>query len=482
MSNNPKTDLKNGNMVTDAVLLTIRKTADSHNMIVSGDCVLVALSGGADSVCLLDALCKLRDTLNITVAAAHLNHMIRGREADSDEAYAAELCTRLGVLFYAERVNVPKLAEQRGISEELAGRYARYDFFERICKNNGYNKVATAHNKNDRAETVLMRVLRGTGIDGLCSIKYMRDNIIRPLLDVERADIEVYCKENLLDFCTDSTNLDSEYTRNKVRNELIPMLEKSFNPSIIDSLCTLADNSAEDSEFLNGYASRLYARINSPMPKRKPTVLDIKSLKMVGESIQTRLLRIAISEVMGSDYKAERTHIEAIRRLLDKETGARVMLPKNLAVSVKYGWLEFVKTTDNQNVREDKPFCFEIEIEDEERLEIYDITFEVTDDIPEPQKNQMVIDYDALCGCRLFVRNRKDGDRINVFKDGKTRKLKDYWIDKKVPREERDKIPLLCTEDEVIAIIGDRVAEKYKIKDSTKRGLVITYGSDYENR
>ena len=158
------------------------------------------------------------------------------------------------------------------------------------------------------------------------------------------------------------------------------------------------------------------------------------------------------------------------------------MLPKNLAVSVKYGWLEFVKTTDNQNVREDKPFCFEIEIEDEERLEIYDITFEVTDDIPEPQKNQMVIDYDALCGCRLFVRNRKDGDRINVFKDGKTRKLKDYWIDKKVPREERDKIPLLCTEDEVIAIIGDRVAEKYKIKDSTKRGLVITYGSDYENR
>ncbi len=482
MSNNPKTDFKNGNTVTEGVLSTIRKTAGRHHMIESGDCVLVALSGGADSVCLLDALCKLRETLKIKVAAAHLNHMIRGVEADSDEAYAAELCTRLGVPFYAERVNVPKLAEERGISEELAGRYARYDFFEKICSTGGYNKVATAHNKNDRAETVLMRVLRGTGIDGLCSIKYTRDNIIRPLLDVERADIEGYCRENSLDFCTDSTNLASEYTRNKVRNELLPMLEKSFNPSIIDSLCTLADNSAEDSEFLNGYASRLYARINSPMPKRKPTVLDIKSLKMVGESIQTRLLRIAISEVMGSDYKAERTHIEAIRGLLDKETGASATLPKNLTVSVKYGWLEFVKRADNQEECEDKPFCFEIEVEDEERLEAYDITFEVTNEISKPQKNQMIIDYDALCGRRLFVRNRRDGDRINIFKDGKTRKLKNYWIDKKVPREERGRIPLLCTEDEVIAIIGDRVAEKYKITDSTKRGLVITYGADYENR
>ena len=482
MSNNQKTDFKSGNTVTENVLSTIRKTADRHNLLENGDCVLVALSGGADSVSLLDALCKLRESLKIKVAAAHLNHMIRGREADSDEAYAAELCTRLGVPFYAERVNVPKLAEERGISEELAGRYARYDFFEKICKTNGYNKVATAHNKNDRAETVLMRVLRGTGIDGLCSIKYMRDNIIRPLLDVERADIEGYCKENALDFCTDSTNLASEYTRNKIRNELIPMLEKSFNPSIIDSLCTLADNSAEDAEFLNGYASRLYSRINSPMPKRKPTVLDIKSLKMVGESIQTRLLRIAIGEVMGSDYKAERVHIEAVRALLDKETGASAELPKGLIVSVKYGWLEFVKKTDKQEGCEDKPFCFEIEIEDEERLDVYDITFEVTNEISKPKKNQMIIDYDALCGRRLFVRNRRDGDRINVFKDGKTRKLKDYWIDKKVPREERAKIPLLCTEDEVIAIIGDRVAEKYKINDATKRGLVITYGTDYENR
>ena len=480
MSNNPKIDFNSGNTVTENVLSTIRKTMDRHHMIGNGDCVLVALSGGADSVCLLSALCKMREILNIKVAAAHLNHMIRGREADSDEAYAAELCTRLGVPFYAERVNVPKLAKERGISEELAGRYARYDFFEKICKTNGYDKVATAHNKNDRAETVLMRVLRGTGIDGLCSIKYTRDNIIRPLLDVERADIEGYCTENTLDFCTDSTNSSSEYTRNKIRNELLPMLEKSFNPSVIESLCTLADNSVEDSEFLNGYASRLYERINSPMPKRKPTVLDIKSLKMVGDSIQTRLLRIAIEEVMGSDYKAERAHIEAIRGLLDKETGASTNLPKNLIVSVKYGWLEFVKKDDRED--KDKTFCYEIEIEDEERLEVYDITFEVTNEILKPEKNQMIIDYDALCERRLFVRNRRDGDRINIFKDGKTRKLKDYWIDKKVPREERNKIPLLCTEDEVIAIIGDRVAEKYKVKNSTNRGLVITYGADYENR
>ncbi len=473
--------MNNKGTSTELVIRTVKKTIADKCLLQKGDKVLVALSGGADSVCLLHVLCSLKEELSIIVAAAHLNHMIRGREADSDEAYAAELCTNLGIPFYATRVNISSVAKEQGISEELAGRQERYAFFKRLSKSYGYTMTATAHNRNDRAETILMRVIRGTGLDGLSGIKYKRDdNIVRPLLDVKRADIENYCRENSLEFCTDSTNAETIYTRNKIRGELIPFLEENFNPKIIDTLCTFSENCEEDAGFINGYAERLYERINSPMPKRKPTVLDIKSLEMVDDSIQSRLIRIAAKEVMGSDYKTERCHIDAVCSLFDKETGATAELPKGLRVSVKYGWLEF--KIDDGTVTEPEDFCYETEIDGELHLTDLDISFKVVEGRPKPLKNQMVLDFDKVSGKQLFVRNRRAGDRMVFFKDGKTRKLKDYWIDKKIPSEDRDVIPLLCTEDEVIAIIGDRVAENIKMTESSTRGLVITYGADNENR
>ncbi len=471
----------NQGVCTELVIRTVKKTITDNSLIKKGDKILVALSGGADSVCLLHVLSTLKEELKINVAAAHLNHMIRGREADSDEAYAAELCTKLGIHFYAERVDVPLISKRDGISEELAGRQERYAFFERLCKKHSFTKTATAHNRNDRAETVLMRVIRGTGIDGLCSIKYKRDdNVIRPLLDVKREDIENYCAENSLKYCTDSTNAETIYTRNKIRAELIPFIEKNFNPKVIDSLCSLAENSTEDAAFINGYAERLYDRINSPMPKRKPTVLDIESLKMVGESIQNRLLRIAAKEVMGDGYNMERCHIDAIRAIFRSETGATVQLPMGLRVSVKYGWLEFKIEDDTE--RESVNFCYEIDVNGEVQICDLNISFMVMEGKPTLQKNQIVLDFDKICDKPLFVRNRRAGDRMVFFKDGKSRKLKDYWIDKKVPSEDRDSIPLLCTKDEVIAIIGDRVAENIKMTESSTRGLVITYGTNDESR
>lgn len=471
----------NNNYSSSRLINSVKNTIFTHNLINDGDAVLVALSGGADSVCLLDALCQMRKELGVTVGAAHLNHMIRGREADRDEAYAAEVCTKLGVPFYAERVDVPELSKKDGISEEAAGRKARYDFFKRLCSAHGYTKIATAHNRNDKAETVIMRILRGTGIDGLTAIKYKReDGVIRPLLDVVRCDIEKYCEENNLLYCTDSTNSDTEYTRNRVREKLIPFLEENFNPSIIDTLCTLSDNAAEDSDFINGYATRLYNRINSPMPKRKPTVLDIESLKMLDECIFNRIIRITANDVMGDNYNLERVHIESVRSLLDKKTGASVCLPENLKVSVKYGWLEF-KEADGAD-SDSAEFSYPVEISVSESLESMGMTFEITDAKKKIRKNQMIIDYDMIEDKEITVRNRRAGDRMVFFKDGRTRRIKDYLIDKKIPREERNRIPLLCADNKIIAIIGDRVAETYKIKENTKRGLVITYGAENENR
>lgn len=464
----------------DAITNRIKNTILKHQLISEGDSVLVALSGGADSVCMLDLLVNLKEELNIKVAAAHLNHMIRGAEADRDEAYAAELCTKLSVPFFAERVNVPEISEKYGISEELAGRNARYDFLKKICKEKGYNKIATAHNRNDRAETLLMRVIRGTGIDGLGGIKYNRgDGVIRPILDIERCDIEKYCRDNDLHFCNDSTNSDSDYTRNRIRNELIPFIEDKFNPSIIDSLCALSDNSTEDAEFINGYAKRLYDRINNPMPKRKPVLLDIESLKIIQDSIKNRIIRLAAKDAMGENYSLERVHVETIIDLTEKTTGAKAELPKGLIVSVKYGWLEFSKAGEDIKTQD---FCYEIEIGNKISNCEFDLDFTVVENDFNINKNQMILDYDMIENKNLLVRNRRRGDRMVFFKDGKTKKIKKYLIDKKIPQSERDRIPLLCADDEIIAIIGDRVAETYKINKNSRRGLVITYEQNYKNR
>ncbi len=435
--------------------------------------IMLALSGGADSVTLLDSLLKLKDELSLSVGAAHLNHMIRGSEADRDESYCAELCTTLSVPFYAERINVPELAGKNRISEELAGRNARYDFLKRICELKGYNIIATAHNKNDKAETVLMRIIRGTGIDGLCGIKYTReDGIIRPILDVNREDIEKYCDENGLKYCIDSTNFESEYTRNKIRNILIPVIKEEFNPNIVETLCNLADNSEEDADFINGYAERLYKRINSPMPRKKPVVLDVESLNMVHDSIRSRLIKLASKEVMGDTYRLSKVHIDRIKDLLDKETGASFSAPNGLFVNVKYGWLEFVTEKENSNT---EAFCYEIDLSDKSYAFTHNIELQVVEGRVKADENQMLVDFDKLSENMLSIRNRRMGDRFVLYKDGKTKKLKDFLIDMKIPRNERGKIPLLCTNKDVVAIIGYRVAENYKVTENTKKVLVISY-------
>lgn len=227
--------------------LKVRDTIKDNALIQSGDRVLLALSGGPDSLCLLHILNDLKGMLGFELSALHLNHMIRGAAADEDEAFLTEHCKSLGVPLFAEHADIPALSKQSGKSLEETGREVRY----KLLKEKGFDKIAVAHNKNDQAETVLMRILRGTGVKGLAAMEYKReDGIIRPLLDTERAEIEKYCKENNLNPRIDKTNEETDYTRNKIRLELIPIL-KEYNPNIIDGLARLADSARDDekSEF-----------------------------------------------------------------------------------------------------------------------------------------------------------------------------------------------------------------------------------------
>ena len=468
--------MNNGNSLLKKVFETICK----HNMISRGEKILVAVSGGADSVCMLHALNALKTSFGFSIYCAHLNHGLRGEAADSDERFVVELCGKLDIPVFTKTVDVRAFAKEKKISLEEAVRVLRYKFFDELSKKNKIDKIATAHNKNDNAETVLMRIFRGTGIDGLCGISYKReDGVIRPLLDIEKCEIEEYCKENNLSFCTDETNNENEYTRNKIRNELLPYIIENFNPDVVDSLSRLTETAKEDGEFLNNYAKRLYERLRSPLSSKKPVMLHIESLGLVSRSIAARVLRIAALDA-AKDVKLEKKHIDDVFDLMTKETGSRISLPKGLVAEVQYGWLTFADGEKNPKALEDEQFFFtEVLPDDTVFVKNLDknIYLKVKSEKGYKCKiNEQALDFDKLEGQHLFLRSRRDGDRMVCFSDGRTKKIKNILIDGKIPRSDRDKILLLATGDEVLAIVGSRVSEKYKITNETERTLVIRYG------
>lgn len=469
--------------VSERVLSEVKSLIEKHEMIASGDNVLVAVSGGADSVCLLSVLYALKDSLEITVCAAHLNHMIRGEEAERDEKFVKDLCASLGIRCFLKKTDVPELSKQEGISLEEAGRCARYDFFAELKEKENITKIATAHNMQDRAETVLMRIIRGTGLDGLYGISYKReDGVIRPLLDTKREDIEAYLDEIGRYYCEDSTNSCNDYTRNKIRNELIPYLKENFNPRILETLVRFSSAASEDAEFLKNYAQRLSERINSPLPSHKPYALHIETLKILENSIKARLVKIMAKKAAGYDLKLEYKHILSVLEMLDKSTGAAVSLPDGIRVKTEYGWLVFENTKEilkeNQNKIEDEDLF--IRVHPMESYYIENLSAEIAFSLVDPtiykkRPNEQLLDFEKLEGKPLLLRTREKGDRMACFEDGREKKLKNIFIDSKIPKDSRGKIPLLCADGEIAAIVGLRVSEIYKINKNTRKALKIEY-------
>ncbi|MBQ6530500.1 MAG: tRNA lysidine(34) synthetase TilS, partial [Clostridia bacterium] len=240
------------------ILNRIKKYIETNELLQRGDKVLVGLSGGADSVCLTHALQSLSEQLGIEVYTAHVNHGIRGEEAVRDEEFAKSFSEKLGISCFTARLNIPEDARQKSISEETAGRIARYDFFNRIAAENRLTKIATAHNRNDNAETLLMNFMRGSTVKGLGGIPVRRGNIVRPILCLTRAEIEEYCRENSLEYVTDSTNNETIYTRNKIRRELIPLIERTYNPNFVTTATENAVLTAEDNAYIAKQAENAF--------------------------------------------------------------------------------------------------------------------------------------------------------------------------------------------------------------------------------
>lgn len=458
----------------------VLQTIDKFNMIEKGDKVLAAVSGGADSVCMLHILNRIKTDLGFELACAHVNHGLRGDEADHDEQFVRDFCKELGVAFYSKSFDVAAAAAEKKQTLEEAGRYVRYSFFDELKVKHGFNKIATAHNKNDKAETVLMRIIRGTGIDGLGGISYVReDGVIRPVLDISRTEIEEYCRVYNLEFCTDATNADNDYTRNKIRNQLIPYLEREFNTGIIDSLVRLSANAEDDSRFLNGYAKRLFERLGSPLPGNKLNTIHIESFKMLEKSIGTRIIRLA-AERSANGIKLEKRHIDDIFEIINKPTGTSLDLPKGLKAQINYGWLTFEGPNDRKSISaQNDDFFVEIAVGETVFIESLNKNISIREENGSYncEINEIAVDFDKIGSQPLFLRSRRDGDKIVWFPDGRTKKIKKIFIDEKIPQKDRNKIPLFATGNEVIAIVGSRVNEKYKRTKATERALVIKYGT-----
>lgn len=277
----------------------IRKAIVDYSMLSTGDEVVVALSGGADSVSLLHSLWKLREELGITLYVCHVNHGLRGEESDSDMRFCQELCTRLGVELFLLETDV-RTAQQKHESIEETARKVRYDFFARVSEG---RKLATAHNANDSAETVLLNMLRGTGLKGLCGIPPVRENIIRPLIYCTRDEVERYCDDNALDFVTDKTNLCDDYTRNKVRHNILPELLK-INGSFLETSARMQKNLREDSDFLEAMAAEALAEAATEggylaeMLAAQPKPIRSRAIRriLMDGGIEPSSLRISMAE------------------------------------------------------------------------------------------------------------------------------------------------------------------------------------------
>lgn len=450
------------------------KFIKEKNIVKSGDKILVGLSGGPDSVCMLNLLCSIRDEEKIEVAAAHINHMLRGEEADKDEEYSKRLCESLGVRFFSKRIDINKYALETGKSSELAGREARYDFFDEIINKINFNKIATAHNANDQAETILMRIMRGTGLEGLGGIPVEREGkYIRPILFMKREEVEQYCKENNLNPHIDATNLERIYSRNKVRLDILPYMKNNFNPNIVETINRMALLLQDDNEFIEGEVNKAY---KDNCFERENSIVISKNLFNIHSAIVTRVIRKALFAINKSNYDMEMKNIEDIIELSNLGTNKRVDLPKDIYAENVYGDIiirkkEYIKNKlSNELILNKKDILHNEVIFDE-----YIINFDVVNNKDIKQENDELIkkfDYDKINN--VTIRYRKDGDRITPLGMKGSKKLKDIFIDMKIPKEKRDEIPLIQFNDDISWIVGIKMSDKFKITKETKHILKVS--------
>lgn len=448
------------------IINKVRETIIANKLIEEGDNIIVGASGGPDSQFLIYALMELRKEMDFTIILAHLNHLHR-KEADFDESLVEETAEKFALDFRKKSASMDDYAKKYGLSSEDAGRRLRYEFFRQIQEEYPKSKIAVAHNLDDQAETVLMRIIRGTGVEGLRAMDYRSGDIIRPILDIKKAMILDYLNSEQIPYAIDKTNFTADYTRNKLRLEIIPDIEK-INPNFKESLVKLSEISTDEISISNSYIKNIYEDIIIQR-KTDSVSFDKEGFESQDKAIQSRLIRCAIGEIKKKIRDISKENIDNFLSLVDLVNGKSI-IKDDLVFLKSY---KFYKMSLRKEDSQKKTGELTINIGEElsfggKRIKISS----VSDFQKKHGRNVEYFDRDKLT-FPLSVRFRKNGDKFKPIGLGHSKKIKDFFIDMKVDKEKREKIPLILSENDIIWVTSFRSSEDYKVDPSTKNIIKI---------
>ncbi len=461
----------------------VRRFIDSKGLVPTSGPLVVGVSGGPDSVCLLHLLVQLRDEIGLDLHVAHLNHQLRDAESDGDAAYVSDLSESMGIPATVAIQDVQAYRYQKRISLEEAAREVRYDFFSEVAQSIGTECVAVGHTLDDQAETILMHLIRGGGLSGLCGMRPISHwqlasesplTVIRPLLEVSREETQAYCTVYDLFPRKDSSNASDEYLRNRIRRELVPLLER-YNPNIQQGLARLGSSLQGDSDYLSIETSRLWGSVADDCPEG--ISIDNRAFVELPLSLKRHLLRSVWQRVAGSVQDIEQIHIESMINLLEMPAGKQLSLPDGLHL---LGGYDRSLITREENISCSLPTLegeYQFAVPGETFISDWRITARVVenrDELFEEDRYGATFDFE-LVGEQLTLRTRKDGDRFQPLGMNHSKKLQDYMVDARIPRGWRDRVPLVCARGQIIWVVGWRIDERAKVRSTTKRVLRLEF-------
>ena len=479
----------------------VRAFMEQYHMVTAGERVLLGLSGGADSVCLFHLLRELQEPLGFSLLAVHVNHNLRGAEAGRDAAFAENLCREYDVPFYLYSCPVEKIAKEKHLSTEEAGRAARQEVFAACAKEQRAVKIALAHHQDDVAETMLHHLARGTSLAGLASLRPVRGNVIRPLLCVGRKEIRQELESRKCSWCEDSTNAEDAYTRNGIRHHVLPYLTEEVNPRAAAHMAQTSLDLLETEEYLEQQTDQLMERYASA---EKNAVVLRDAVSSEAPLLQRYVIRRVLEQLAGKRKDLTREHLESVRELFEKQVGKSVCLPYGITAVRGYETLRLEKQgvhlkeerkmrrlsekNQERNALQKSVQLSKKELETAcEQVLFTDNVFYLKIFSNEGQKIEEK-KYTKCFDCDkikdgLVLRTRRSGDYLRVTAKGGKKKLKDYMIDAKIPKEERDSILLLADGPEIWWVVGYRRGESGRVGEDTKAVLQIQIGvGKEENR
>jgi tRNA(Ile)-lysidine synthase len=469
------------------LLQTVERTIETYGMLEPKDSVIIGVSGGPDSVALLHVLFLIASRFSLKLGVAHLNHCLRRNDSDKDAQFVEVLAKKYDLPCYTHKKDVLKYQIENKLSLEEAARRVRYTFLNNVADTMQYNKIAVGHHSDDNAELILMNLFRGSGTQGLSGIPPVRDHkIIRPLIELNRSELIAFLSQNKLEYVSDESNTDTKYLRNRVRHDLIPLIKTAYNPNISETLNRLSSIIRSEEEWIDDVVHPFYEKTLLGVQKNC-IILSVSMLNRYHPALQRRIIRTTIEKIKGDLRRIRFVNVNSVIGLIEKGSAyGKVDLPDRIKIQRDRDALHVFKERRtsygvSKRGNQSDTFTFEYQIEKLGSVFIREIgaTIKFTEmrlkkvfDYRYTGQHTGFFDKDIL-RFPMIIRNFRPGDAFKPLGVGGTQKLKKFFIDKKVPRSERIKCPILLSQGKIIWVVGHRIDESVKVMPSTRNVLKI---------